>query len=101
MANKDQGNDCQPRTLYVGNLDIAVTEELLVAVFGQMGQVKGCKIIHEPGNDPYCFVEFSDHQSAASALLAMNKRLCFGKVSVTLGWCIESSEPRYHFPVCR
>ncbi|XP_077499887.1 TIA1 cytotoxic granule associated RNA binding protein Rox8 isoform X1 [Amblyomma americanum] len=76
---QDQGNDCQPRTLYVGNLDIAVTEELLVAVFGQMGQVKGCKIIHEPGNDPYCFVEFSDHQSAASALLAMNKRLCFGK----------------------
>ncbi|KAH6948811.1 hypothetical protein HPB50_026545 [Hyalomma asiaticum] len=77
---QDQGNDCQPRTLYVGNLDTAVTEELLVAVFGQMGQVKGCKIIHEPGNDPYCFVEFSDHQSAASALLAMNKRLCFGKI---------------------
>uniref|UniRef100_A0A0K8RDB8 Putative apoptosis-promoting rna-binding protein tia-1/tiar n=1 Tax=Ixodes ricinus TaxID=34613 RepID=A0A0K8RDB8_IXORI len=43
------------------------------------GVVKGCKIIHEPGNDPYCFVEFTDHQSAASALLAMNKRLCYGK----------------------
>ncbi|CAN7990777.1 unnamed protein product [Ixodes hexagonus] len=76
---QDQGNDCQPRTLYVGNLDTAVTEELLLAVFGQMGLVKGCKIIHEPGNDPYCFVEFTDHQSAASALLAMNKRLCYGK----------------------
>lgn len=32
---------------YVGNLDTAVTEELLLAVFGQMGLVKGCKIIHE------------------------------------------------------
>ncbi|XP_022246327.1 nucleolysin TIAR-like isoform X1 [Limulus polyphemus] len=31
------------------------------------------------GNDPYCFVEFSDHQAAAAALLAMNKRHCLGK----------------------
>ncbi|XP_023218262.1 cytotoxic granule associated RNA binding protein TIA1-like isoform X2 [Centruroides vittatus] len=32
-----------------------------------------------PGNDPYCFVEFTDHQAAAAALLAMNKRQCLGK----------------------
>ncbi|XP_076362103.1 nucleolysin TIAR-like isoform X6 [Tachypleus tridentatus] len=31
------------------------------------------------GNDPYCFVDFSDHQAAAAALLAMNKRHCLGK----------------------
>ncbi|CAN7945207.1 unnamed protein product, partial [Ixodes pacificus] len=37
-------------------------------------------LVSQPGNDPYCFVEFTDHQSAASALLAMNKRLCYGKV---------------------
>ncbi|XP_064466062.1 nucleolysin TIAR-like isoform X3 [Ornithodoros turicata] len=79
MANKDPSNDSQPRTLYVGNLDSAVTEELLLAVFAQIGPVKGCKIIHEPGNDPYCFVEFTDHHAAAAALLAMNKRHCLGK----------------------
>ncbi|XP_076372077.1 cytotoxic granule associated RNA binding protein TIA1-like isoform X4 [Tachypleus tridentatus] len=50
-----------------------------MALFGQIGPVLGCKIIKESGNDPYCFVEFTDHQAAAAALLAMNKRHCFGK----------------------
>lgn len=35
----------------------------------------------QAGNDPYCFVEFAEHQAAAAALLAMNKRQCLGKVS--------------------
>ena len=35
----------------------------------------------QPGNDPYCFVEFAEHQAAAAALLAMNKRMCMGRVS--------------------
>lgn len=73
------GSDSQPRTLYVGNLDPQVTEELIVALFSQIGTVNGCKIIHEPGNDPYCFVEFADHQAAATALLTMNKRQCLGR----------------------
>jgi len=34
-------------TSYVGNLDPAVTEDLLVTLFGQLGSCKGCKIIHE------------------------------------------------------
>ncbi|KAI1280587.1 Nucleolysin TIAR [Halotydeus destructor] len=73
------GSDAQPRTLYVGNLDPQVTEELIVALFSHTGQINGCKIIHEPGNDPYCFVDFTDHQSAATALLTMNKRQCLGR----------------------
>lgn len=35
----------------------------------------------QPGHEPYCFVEFADHQSAAAALAAMNKRNCMGRVS--------------------
>ena len=51
------------RTLYVGNLDPSVTEDLILALFGQIGPVKGCKIIREPGGgDPYAFVEFTNHQ---------------------------------------
>lgn len=46
------------KTLYVGNLDPQVTEDLIMALFSQIGVVGNCKIIHEPGNDPYCFVEF-------------------------------------------
>jgi len=68
-----------PKTLYVGNLDASVTEELILALFSQIGPVKGCKIIREPGNDPYCFVEFQHHHAASAALTAMNKRLCMGK----------------------
>lgn len=34
---------------YVGNLDPTVTEELILALFGQIGPVKGCKIIQEVG----------------------------------------------------
>lgn len=41
------GDETQPRTLYVGNLDAQMTEEFLVVLFSQIGPVKGCKIIHE------------------------------------------------------
>ena len=68
------------KTLYVGNLDHSVTEELILALFGQIGPVKGCKIIREPGGgDPYCFVEFTHHSAASAALTAMNRRMCLGK----------------------
>ncbi|KAF7284928.1 TIA1 cytotoxic granule associated RNA binding protein Rox8 [Rhynchophorus ferrugineus] len=68
-----------PKTLYVGNLDISVSEDLLCTLFSQIGPVKGCKIIREPGNDPYAFVEFTNHQSASTALIAMNKRVFLEK----------------------
>ena len=51
-----------------------------MALFGQIGPVKGCKIIREPGGgDPYCFVEFTHHSAASAALTAMNRRMCLGK----------------------
>lgn len=67
-------DESYPKTLYVGNLDHTVSEDLLIALFGQMGTVKSCKIIREPGNDPYAFIEFANHQAASTALTAMNKR---------------------------
>ncbi|CAG5107308.1 Similar to Tia1: Nucleolysin TIA-1 (Mus musculus) [Cotesia congregata] len=71
--------ESNPRTLYVGNLDPSVSEDLLCTLFSQIGPIKGCKIIREPGNDPYAFVEFTNHQCAATALAAMNKRLFLDK----------------------
>lgn len=68
-------DDYHPRTLYVGNLDASVTEDLLLALFGQIGLIRSCKIIRETGNDPYAFLEFESHQAAATALGAMNKRV--------------------------
>ncbi|KAK9497501.1 hypothetical protein O3M35_004207 [Rhynocoris fuscipes] len=72
-------DESNPTTLYVGNLDHSVSEELLCALFSQIGQVKGCKVIREPGNDPYAFVDFTNHQGAATALAAMNKRVFLEK----------------------
>ncbi|XP_011158295.1 uncharacterized protein LOC105194872 [Solenopsis invicta] len=36
-----------PKTLYVGNLDHAVSEDLLCALFSHIGSVRSCKIIRE------------------------------------------------------
>jgi len=72
-------DESHPRILYVGNLDPSVTEEFLIHLFGQMGSCKGCKIIHEAGNDLYAFVEFNEHSDAQMALMAMNKRNVLGK----------------------
>lgn len=77
--NPAYDNSGAPKTLYVGNLDHTVTEELVMVLFNQIGPVKGCKIIRDPGSDPYCFVEFQHHGAASAALTAMNKRLCLGK----------------------
>ncbi len=72
--------EVQPKTLYVGNLHPSVTEELILALFNQIGPVKGCKIIRETaGGDPYCFVEFSNHTAASTALVAMNHRTFLDK----------------------
>jgi len=83
------GDDQSPKTLYVGNLSPHVTEDLLLALFSQIGECKSCKIIHEPGNDPYAFIEFTDSQSAAAALSAMNKRSCLGK-EMKVNWATTS-----------
>ena len=74
-----------PKTLYVGNLDNNVTEDLILAVFSQIGSVKGCKIIREPGNDPYCFVEFQQNSAATAALATMNKRVLLQK-EIKVNW---------------
>ena len=79
----DQGG--APRTLYVGNLDLGVNEELIMAVFGSIGDVKSCKIIRDPGSDPYCFVEFSQHSAANAALTTMNKRKLLSK-EIKVNW---------------
>ena len=42
---------------------------------------KSCVLLCQGPVDPYCFVEFYDHPSAAAALAAMNKRMCMGRVS--------------------
>ncbi|XP_067014748.1 nucleolysin TIAR [Anabrus simplex] len=83
--SKQMSEECNPRTLYVGNLDPSVSEDLLCTLFFQIAPVQGCKIIREPGNDAYAFLEFANHQGAATALGAMNKRV-FLKKEMKVNW---------------
>lgn len=65
----------QNKTLYVGNLDGSVTEDLIMMLFGQLGEVKTCKMFRERPSDPYCFVEFNEHLTALNAITMMNDKM--------------------------
>ncbi|TKR77308.1 hypothetical protein L596_018305 [Steinernema carpocapsae] len=81
-------DDTQPRTLYVGNLDQSVTEEFILTLFGQIGNVTKTKVIFDGANDPYAFVEFADHYTATQALQAMNKRMLLDK-EMKVNWATQ------------
>ena len=63
------------RTLYVGNLDPTVTEELIRMLFSQLGEILSCKMFHEANADPYCFIEYGDRTSALNAITMMNDKM--------------------------
>ena len=96
-------DNSQPRTLYVGNLHPSVSEDLLVSIFSPMGQITGCKIIHDsPGSDPYAFIDFADYNSASAALMTMNKRQCLGR-EIRVNWAtspgsagVKTDTSRHH-----
>uniref|UniRef100_A0A915ALQ0 RRM domain-containing protein n=2 Tax=Ascarididae TaxID=6250 RepID=A0A915ALQ0_PARUN len=88
-AGFDTGSDDrQPRTVYVGNLDTSITEDFVATLFGQIGPVTKTKVIFDGTNDPYAFVEFSDHYTAAQAVQAMNKRVLLDR-EMKVNWATE------------
>ncbi|RLV76294.1 hypothetical protein DV515_00017125 [Chloebia gouldiae] len=73
---------------------VDVTEALILQLFSQIGPCKNCKMIMDTaGNDPYCFVEFSEHRHAAAALAAMNGRKIMGK-EVKVNWATTPSSQK-------
>lgn len=84
------GSD-EPRTLYVGNLDPNITEEFIATLFNQIGAVTKTKLIFDGANDPYAFVEFSDHGQASQALQTMNKRLLHDR-EMKVNWAVEPGQ---------
>ncbi|CAB3988705.1 nucleolysin TIA-1 isoform X4 [Paramuricea clavata] len=82
------------KVLYVGNLDRRCTEEFLKQVFGKIAPVERCKMIYDhTGNDPYCFVEFEDHDSARNALETMNGRRVFDQ-DIKVNWATSNTGMR-------
>ena len=87
--NKDPNGD--PKTLHVVNLIESVTEDLIVAMFSQVGHVKSCQLIREPGYDHYCFVEFENNSEAKEALTIMNQQTLNGR---EIKVCWASDRPK-------
>ncbi|KAI1707520.1 RNA recognition motif domain-containing protein [Ditylenchus destructor] len=80
----------QPKTIYIGNLAHAVTEEFVGALFGQIGTINKLTIISDGISNPYAFVEFSDHIFAAQAVQAMDKRRLMDQ-EMKITWVTEPS----------
>ena len=81
------------RTLYVGNLDPAANEDLIIALFSTIGQVKGCKMIGQGSSDPYCFVEFVDGRAALTAMATMDGRRLLER-EMKVNWATPGSQQR-------
>lgn len=79
-----------PKTLYVGNLDSSINETFIHTLFASFGHINGLKLITDNQNDLYCFIEYEDHSSAATAILTMNKRLCLDR-EMKVNWASNSS----------
>lgn len=89
-------DNAHPRTLYVGNLDPSINEDFVHTLFAPFGRISGLKLINlnDNVNDPYCFIEYEDHASAANAILTMNKRVCLER-EIKVNW---ATSPGYTGP---
>eukprot|EP00128_Syssomonas_multiformis_P017542 Colp12_sorted_trinity150504_noHs@5210 len=57
------------RTVYVGNLDVRVTPEQLLAFFGVCGEILFCRVAGEDAQPTrFAFIEFADLPSVNAAL---------------------------------
>lgn len=77
----------QQTTLYVGNLDTNVTEENIFTLFSSFGPIKNLKLIKETAHnsDPFCFVDFVDHNNAAQALVSLNQKRIMNR-EIKVNW---------------
>lgn len=91
----NMSDESSKKTLYVGNLSPAVTDRLLLSLFGQLGEIKSLKLISEGVADPYCFIEYVDILAAQRVLATMNQRMLLNK-EMKVNW---ASSPSQHAKV--
>lgn len=91
MGTTDEG--C--KSLYVGNLDPRVTDNMLHEIFGVAGSVNNTKIIpdknYQHGGLNYGFVEFNDHRSAEQALQTLNGRKIYN-MEIKVNWAFQGQQ---------
>ncbi|KAJ2571534.1 E3 ubiquitin-protein ligase pub1 [Coemansia sp. RSA 1813] len=85
--------DPSVKSLYVGNLDPNITEQILREAFSSVRPVVSVKIIPDrrqaSGGLNYGFVEFADHQDANIALQNLNGRRIF-ECEIRVNWALNN-----------
>ncbi|KAM0952488.1 putative RNA recognition motif domain, nucleotide-binding alpha-beta plait domain superfamily [Dioscorea sansibarensis] len=78
------------RSVYVGNVHLQVTEDLLQEVFRCAGPIEGCKLIKKDKSS-YGFVDYFDRRSASMAIYNLNGRHLFGQ-PIKVNWAYASGQ---------
>lgn len=93
-ARDAAGGDPHCKSLYVGNLDPRVNDQILGQVFQSVAEVVGVKICRDrnsgPGSLNYGFVDFADHETAEAALQTLNGRKIFSS-EIKVNWAFAGS----------
>ncbi|KAJ2477324.1 E3 ubiquitin-protein ligase pub1, partial [Coemansia sp. RSA 2320] len=93
QQQQQKPDDPNAKSLYVGNLDPRVSEQVLVEVFAAVRPVVAVKIIPDKrqthGGLNYGFVEFATHQDADVALQSLNGRGVFD-YEIRVNWAFTS-----------
>ncbi|CAL8113437.1 unnamed protein product [Orchesella dallaii] len=92
-SNFSSMDESSPKTIYVGNLDPQMTQDLLLALCVQYGPIKSCKLIKEGLGEPFAFIEYEDPQAAQMAISAMTGRMCFGR-KMKLNWALPNGSTK-------
>ncbi|XP_037957639.1 RNA-binding protein 7-like isoform X2 [Teleopsis dalmanni] len=80
VVNEDEEDVSEETTIFIGNLDREATEELLYALFIDMGPIVEIRIVPaKPGNQrTFGFVEFQDRCAALYALAVHKNTVLYG-----------------------
>ncbi|XP_049852544.1 RNA-binding protein 39-like [Schistocerca gregaria] len=71
----------QPVRLYVGNLDYAITEEMVRELFSQFGQLDMCKLQTEANGQSKgrAFIQYNNRENALAAFYYLNQKEVAGR----------------------
>ncbi|CAD6256072.1 unnamed protein product [Miscanthus lutarioriparius] len=78
------------RSVYVGNINLQVTDAVLQEVFQSIGPVEGCKLIRKEKSS-FGFIDYYDRRYAALAILSLNGRPLYGQ-PIKVNWAYTSTQ---------
>ncbi|XP_066340267.1 oligouridylate-binding protein 1-like [Miscanthus floridulus] len=78
------------RSVYVGNINLQVTDAVLQEVFQSIGPVEGCKLIRKEKSS-FGFIDYYDRRYATLAILSLNGRPLYGQ-PIKVNWAYTSTQ---------